>query len=289
MPSTPPLREVDVPVVGLARLRPLIGEGRYADLMAEAARTRAALRGCTVWTVNSTATGGGVAEMLEALVGYILGVGVAVRWLVIAGDPEFFSVTKRLHNRLHGVRGDGGALGPAEAAAYEAVESVNAEAIAAQVRPGDVVLLHDPQTAGLAAPLKATGAAVLWRCHVGTDAANRWTEEAWSFLRPYLAACDGFVFSRREYVPAWVPSEPGVDHPALDRPVLAEEPGAVDRRRSAASWPPWGCSTRPRPGRRCSLAATAPPATSRGGRRWWPKGPSTRPPPSSCRCRGGTA
>jgi len=207
VPSTPPLREVDVPVVGLARLRPLIGEGRYADLMAEAARTRAALRGCTVWTVNSTATGGGVAEMLEALVGYILGVGVAVRWLVITGDSEFFSVTKRLHNRLHGVPGDGGPLGRVEAAAYEAVEAVNAEAIAALVRPGDVVLLHDPQTAGLAAPLKATGAAVLWRCHVGTDATNPWTEEAWSFLRPYLAACDGFVFSRREYVPAWVPMD----------------------------------------------------------------------------------
>lgn len=207
MPSTPPLREVDVPVVGLARLRPLIGEGRYADLMAEAARTRAALRGCTVWTVNSTATGGGVAEMLEALVGYILGVGVAVRWLVITGDSEFFSVTKRLHNRLHGVPGDGGPLGRVEAAAYEAVEAVNAEAIAALVRPGDVVLLHDPQTAGLAAPLKATGAAVLWRCHVGTDATNPWTEEAWSFLRPYLAACDGFVFTRQAYVPGWIPGD----------------------------------------------------------------------------------
>ena len=207
MTSLPPPREVDVPVLELARLQPLIGEQRYTDLVTEAARTRVALRGCTVWNVNSTATGGGVAEMLQVLVGYILGAGVGVRWLVIAGNPEFFSVTKRIHNRLHGFRGDHGSLGAEETAAYESVQAVNARAIAPQIRPADVVLLHDPQTAGLVAPLKATGAAVLWRCHVGTDAVNQWTDDAWGFLRPHLAACDGFVFTRREYVPAWIPMD----------------------------------------------------------------------------------
>lgn len=207
MPTLPPPREVDVPVVELARLQPLIGEQRFADLVGEASRTREALRGCTVWNVNSTASGGGVAEMLQVLVGYILGVGVAVRWLVISGEPEFFAVTKRVHNRLHGVAGDGGALGKREAAAYESVGGVNATAIASQVRAGDVVILHDPQTAGLAASLKSVGAAVLWRCHVGTDETNQWTEQAWAFLRPYLAACDGFVFTRRSYVPAWIPMD----------------------------------------------------------------------------------
>jgi len=160
-----------------------------------------------VWNVNSTAAGGGVAEMLQVLVGYILGVGVDVRWLVIAGDREFFSVTKRIHNRLHGVPGGGGALGDLEAATYEAVQAANATAIVAQIRPGDIVLLHDPQTAGLAAALKAAGAVVLWRCHVGTQLTNSWTEEAWAFLRPYLAACDGFVFTRQAYVPGWIPGD----------------------------------------------------------------------------------
>jgi len=205
--NLPPPREVDVPVVDLARLQPLIGEQRYSALVGEAARTRAALRGCTVWNVNSTATGGGVAEMLQVLVGYILGVGVAVRWLVIAGDPAFFKVTKRLHNRLHGVPGDGGFLGNAEAGVYESVTSANARAIAPQIRPADVVILHDPQTAGLAAPLQAAGAIVVWRCHVGAGALNQWTEEAWDFLRPHLGTCDGFVFTRRQYVPPWVPTE----------------------------------------------------------------------------------
>ncbi len=207
MSHLPPPREVDVPVLQLARLQPLIGEQRYAGLMAEATRTRAVLRACTVWNVNSTATGGGVAEMLQVLVGYILGVGVSVRWLVIAGDPEFFSVTKRIHNRLHGVAGDGGSLGDEEAATYQSVQAANAKAIAEQVRPDDVVVLHDPQTAGLAATLKAVGALVLWRCHVGTETTNQWTEEAWSFLRPHLAACDGFVFTRQSFVPAWVPAD----------------------------------------------------------------------------------
>jgi trehalose synthase len=205
MLNRPPFHEVDVPVVELARLQPLIGEDRYAALVGEAARTRAALRGCTVWNINSTAAGGGVAEMLQVLVGYILGAGVAVRWLVIAGSPEFFSVTKRIHNRLHGVPGDGGVLDAAEAAAYQSVQTANARAMAPHIQPADVVILHDPQTAGLVAPLKATGAVVLWRCHIGTETQNEWTEEAWSFLRPHLAACDGFVFTRREYVPAWVP------------------------------------------------------------------------------------
>ncbi len=217
MPTLPPPREVDVPVVELARLRPLVGEHRYADLVGEAARTREALRGCTVWNINSTATGGGVAEMLQVLVGYILGVGVAVRWLVIAGDPEFFSVTKRIHNRLHGVRGDGGALGEREASAYEYVQTANATAIVPRVHPGDVVILHDPQTAGLAQAMKSAGAAVLWRCHVGTDVTNPWTEEAWNFLRPHLAACDGFVFTRRQYVPPWVPmGQVSIIPPSID-------------------------------------------------------------------------
>jgi len=205
--TLPPPREVDVPVVELARLQPLIGEQRYAGLVAEAARTRAALRGCTVWNINSTATGGGVAEMLQVLVGYILGAGVSVRWLVIAGDPEFFSITKRIHNRLHGVPGNPAPLDAAAVAAYESVLMANASAITPQVRPDDVVILHDPQTAGLAAPLKAAGAVVLWRSHVGTEVPNRWTEDAWAFLRPYLAACDGFVFTRREYVPGWLPMD----------------------------------------------------------------------------------
>ena len=201
------VHEVPVPTLALGRLRPLIGDRRFAELEMAAEDTRAALAGTTVWNVNSTATGGGVAEMLQVLVGYILDAGVDARWLVIHGDPDFFTVTKRLHNRIHGVAGDDGGLGAEEAAVFERTAAANAEPVVSAVRPGDIVLLHDPQTAGLAAPLAAAGARVVWRCHIGTEQADQWTQQAWSFLRPYLQACDGFVFTRRAYVPSWVPDD----------------------------------------------------------------------------------
>jgi len=148
-----------------------------------------------------------VAEMLQVLVGYSLGLDLSVRWLVIGGEPPFFTLTKRLHNRLHGAPGDSGQLGPTEAALYESVAAANAAGIAEFVRPGDVVLLHDPQTAGMADALTAAGTTVLWRCHIGTDTASELTDSAWQFLRPYLRHCEGYVFTRASYVPEWVPSE----------------------------------------------------------------------------------
>ena len=74
---------------------------------------RDTLAGRRVWNVNSTAHGGGVAEMLGPLLAYARGAGIDARWVVIAGDPAFFTITKRLHNRLHGMPGDGGPLGRA--------------------------------------------------------------------------------------------------------------------------------------------------------------------------------
>ena len=76
-----------------------------------------------------------------------------------------------------------------------------------RIRPGDVALLHDPQTAGLAEPLARAGARVVWRCHIGVDWENDATRAGWDFLRPHLTSAEGYVFSRREYVPAWLPDE----------------------------------------------------------------------------------
>ena len=198
------MREVDVPVRSLARFEPLIGVDRYAEFRRAAAGSSERLDGRTVWNFNSTATGGGVAEMLEVLVGYIRDAGIDIRWHVIAGDAPFFAITKRIHNRLHGADGDGGELAASEAEHYAKVTTANALSARELVRPGDVVLLHDPQTAGMAALLAEAGARVVWRCHVGRDGTNQWTDEAWSFLRPHLAACEAFIFSRRQYVPEWI-------------------------------------------------------------------------------------
>lgn len=198
------VREVDVPDRALSRFEPLIGSERFAELRRVAAAAGRRLEGRTVWNFNSTAAGGGVAEMLEVLVGYIKDAGIDIRWHVMAGDAAFFSITKRIHNLLHGASFDAGGLGASEAEHYAAVTAANATSASAHVRRDDVVLLHDPQTAGMAATLAGAGARVVWRCHVGREGTNPWTDEAWAFLRPHLVACEAFIFSRRQYVPDWM-------------------------------------------------------------------------------------
>jgi trehalose synthase len=197
---------VAVPRLPVSRLEPVIGAPRFEQLTQASERVRAVLAGRTIWNVNSTAAGGGVAEMLQVLVGYVQDLGISIGWLVISGDAEFFAITKRLHNQIHGSL-SGAPLGAAEASHYARMLAANAVELAARVRPGDVVLLHDPQTAGLAASLAQAGARVVWRCHIGVDWEDEVTRAGWEFLRPHLAAAQAYVFSREEYVPSWIPAE----------------------------------------------------------------------------------
>jgi trehalose synthase len=159
------------------------------------------LDGRVLWNINSTAQGGGVAEMLDSLLPYMRGGQIDTRWNVVKGDGEFFAITKRIHNMLHGDCGDGGELGAAERATYEAVLEHSGAELCELAQPADVVILHDPQTAGLTAALKAHGASVVWRSHIGIDRPNEYTELAWQFLLPYLEGVDAFIFSRNAYVP----------------------------------------------------------------------------------------
>jgi trehalose synthase len=219
------LREVEVQALDAARLEPLIGPDRLARYEAIAEATQMRLAGRAVLNVNSTATGGGVAEMLQTLLAYGRGAGLDVRWLVIQGDPPFFAITKRIHNGLYGSPGDGGALAEAERRHYERVSRRNAEELLALVRPGDVVLVHDPQPAGITAALRRAGARIVWRCHVGIDEPNEWSERAWSFLRPYLDEVDAFVFSRRAFAPSWAaPERTHVIPPSIDPFSAKNEP-----------------------------------------------------------------
>jgi trehalose synthase len=196
--------EVSVQPVPLHRLEPLLTPERTERLETYVAATRELLEGRVVWNVNSTARGGGVAEMLHTLVAYAAGASVDIRWLVVGGDPEFFAVTKRIHNRLHGVPGDAGRLDAVARATYDATLARQREEVVARVRPGDVVLLHDPQTAGLARALRERGALVVWRCHVGLDEHNEWTREAWGFLRELVEPAQACIFSRESFAPDWV-------------------------------------------------------------------------------------
>ncbi|MGZ4173604.1 MAG: glycosyltransferase [Solirubrobacteraceae bacterium] len=158
------------------------------------------LEGRVIWNVNSTAKGGGVVELLRPLLGYSRGAGVDGRWVVISGNAGFFEFTKRLHNNLHGVDGDGGTPTDEERRTYERTLAGNAEELAPLVHPQDIVILHDPQTAGLVPAIKQTGAIVIWRCHVGLDHPNRRSREAWAFLLRYVTQADACVYSRAAFV-----------------------------------------------------------------------------------------
>jgi trehalose synthase len=201
------MEEVRIAPMNIDRLTALLSDERNEVFDATAARARELLDGQVVWTVNATAHGGGVAEMLQTVLAYARGVGIDARWWVLQGSPDFFAVTKRLHNVLHGEPGDGGPLGEAEHALVRETLRPDIDQLVALVSPGDIVLLHDPQTAGMVAKLRDTGATVIWRCHIGCDTPTALSEQGWAFLRPLIKDADAFVFSRRAYAPTWIGTE----------------------------------------------------------------------------------
>jgi trehalose synthase len=208
--------EIPLGAQPIERFLPIAGPDVVAKVKEIAESGRARLEGRVVWNVNSTASGGGVAEMLRSLLPYVRGVGIDSQWLVIDGTAEFFRITKRLHHALHGSHGDGSDLGGGEKTVYEAVLRENSDEISALVRPRDVVILHDPQTAGLAPRLVKAGAIVIWRCHVGTDTSNDEVKKGWHFLAPYLTHVSATVFSRRKYIPSMFEDRSFVIAPSID-------------------------------------------------------------------------
>lgn len=207
----------DVPVgtLPLDRLEPALRGRRFEVLSGRLAAARDELEGRTVWHVNSTATGGGVAEMLKPMTAYMRGLGIDARWVVISGDPPFFELTKRIHNGIHGVRAT---FTNADREIYDRVTAANAREFLARVKAGDVVLCHDPQTAGLVPFLKESGAVVVWRSHIGHDhKQNGSVGHTWDFLAPYVREADAIVFSRFEYIPEALGDLPHlVIHPSID-------------------------------------------------------------------------
>jgi trehalose synthase len=241
------IQVVPVPSLSPTRFATVLNAVLYERFQQSVAAAKRAFGDRTIWNVNSTARGGGVAEMLRSLIGYVNGAGLDARWLAIPGDAEFFRVTKRIHNHLHGFPGDGGSLDDAAREVYERALAPTAVELAAMVRPGDLVILHDPQPAGLAAAVGRAGAIVVWRCHVGLDTQSELAHGAWQFLLPYVSEAAACVFSRRSFV--WdvldprriVIIEPSIDAFSPKNVDLA--PGQVRARLVAAG------VVRPGPGR----------------------------------------
>ncbi len=186
------------------------------ELRSEAAAVLPRLSGRTVWMVNSTIQGGGVAEMLAGMVPLLRDLGVCTEWVVIGSrEPSFFSLTKRIHNLIHGAgRPD---LQEADRELFEQVNRENAEELKSVVRPGDVLIVHDPQPLPLAGILRRhVPVLTIWRSHIGLDEENAATRAAWEFLGPYLDAYDHAVFSAPEYIPVRLAGRSTVICPGID-------------------------------------------------------------------------
>ena len=193
------LRDVEVARLDPGRFQAVLDPDACRRFLGRLELAAERLGGRRLWQVNSTEQGGGVAEMLHFLLGYLAGAGIDARWVVIEGNQEFFAVTKRVHHLLHGQPGDGGELDEPARASYRQTLKETLGELEQRVEPGDVVLLHDPQTAGLVPALKRQGATVIWSCHVGIDEPNDLARTAWDFLRPAVQEADAYVFSRAAY------------------------------------------------------------------------------------------
>ena len=161
-------------------------------LMDEIRRLAEPLAGRRVVHLSATAFGGGVAEINYALVPLMRDAGLDVEWRIIAGGDEFFAVTKAIHNALQG--GPDG-LTETQQEIFRRFNAVNAEELEDDY---DVVIVHDPQPAGMIEHFEQSAAHWIWRCHIDLSAPN---QQVLGFLVPWLRRYDAAVFHMPEYVP----------------------------------------------------------------------------------------
>ena len=198
------LQEVQLTDRSLADYAPIIGRAQIRRLREKAEP----LRGKKVLHINATSFGGGVAEILHALVPLLRDLGIDARWQVILGNCEFFDVTKGFHNALHGGEFE---MDKIKETIFCGLNKACAESLENDY---DVVIVHDPQPAAIRHFYPTSNAKWIWRCHVDTTSANK---EVWSFLRPYVEEYDAAVFTLPEFVPKdlTIPKV-HIVHPAID-------------------------------------------------------------------------
>jgi trehalose synthase len=140
--------------------------------------------------INSTRTGGGVAEVLSRSVPLLNEMGLDTTWEVIEGDPSFFEVTKGFHNALQGMKVQ---IKPSLLDHYIEVNRENARRFAWEA---DFVMVHDPQPAYLIQEIRSQGKHWIWRCHVDISRPNL---KVWKFLRDIVSQYDASVFSMSKF------------------------------------------------------------------------------------------
>lgn len=197
---------------GLDEYASLLGEAEVAEIRALARP----LRGREAVMVNSTAVGGGVAEILNRLVPLSKELGINMRWEVMKGGEDFFEVTKAFHNALHGAAYD------APAKDFDVFLAYNKQNQESLKLDAEFVVIHDPQPTGLIDGRKDHSGHWIWRCHIDLSRPNL---SVWNFLEKFVSRYDGAIFSSPEFA-RQLPIIQYLVYPSIDP--LAEKNKALD-------------------------------------------------------------
>ncbi|GAQ95536.1 trehalose synthase [Thermodesulfovibrio aggregans] len=161
---------------------PIIGKSSLEELKILADK----LSGKSILNINSTYIGGGVAEILARMVPFLNELGVDAKWSVIKGDNEFFNITKKFHNALHGKKEE---FKDSDFEYFLEVNRKNSEELDFS---GDIIFVHDPQPVALIKKREQVGEKWLWRCHIDVSKPD---ERVWNFIKDYVEQYDASVFS----------------------------------------------------------------------------------------------
>jgi trehalose synthase len=188
--------------IPLAEYARLLGEGEIEELRALAKP----LQGRSIEMINSTAVGGGVAEILTRLLPLSEELGLNMKWDVLTAGEDFFEVTKAFHNALHGE--------PYHATArdFEIFRHYNERNRTRLPLDAEFVVIHDPQPVALIEAREENGNHWVWRCHIDLSHPN---QAVWDFLEPYVSRYDGSMFSAPEFAQK-LPIPQYLFYPAID-------------------------------------------------------------------------
>lgn len=170
------------PMAKIQDYEPIVGKDTLDELHMLADR----LSGKVIQNINSTFTGGGVAEILARLVPLLNQLGVDARWNIIQGNDAFFDVTKRFHNAFHGKAEE---IRDEDFALFLEISQKNIEELKLN---GDIFFIHDPQPVALINNREKLGGKWIWRCHIDSSKPNK---RVWEFVRSFVINYDAVVFS----------------------------------------------------------------------------------------------
>ncbi len=168
---------------------PVAGE----EVIDQLRQLAAPLKGMKLVHVNSTRTGGGVAEILTQLVPHQQQLGLDARWEVIRGEESFFACTKDFHN---GLQGNPVRLSDSVFSVYEETNAHNAEELRPILEEADIVIIHDPQPLPLLKYCSGRKGRWIWRCHIDLSRPYR---PVWKYLRKFVIEYDASIFSLADF------------------------------------------------------------------------------------------